>query len=241
MEEYMCYTYIIGWTKLNKYYYGVRTANTKPPEEDLWKEYFTSSNIVHDYSSMYGDPDLIKIDKVFDNKEDAIRYEHLFLKENFHKDEYLNLSCWPAIGHYERTPEHREKARQTMQKLRESGKSNKFKKGYTKIVKEETRKKMSETRKKLFAEGKLSQKGENNSFYGKQHSKESLDTIHEKRKKWLENNKGYRDGGKNPAAKSVCANGVKYGSVKEACTSLDITYNEFKKRVKNDPEKYYYG
>ena len=45
MTIYAPYTYHIGWTEQNKHYYGVRMANECPPEDDLWTEYHTSSNM----------------------------------------------------------------------------------------------------------------------------------------------------------------------------------------------------
>ena len=48
MTDRIPYTYIIGWSSLNKWYYGVRYAkNCKP--EDLWKTYFTSSKHVKEF------------------------------------------------------------------------------------------------------------------------------------------------------------------------------------------------
>lgn len=91
------YTYLIGWTKLNTYYYGVRLANTLPPKEDLWKKYFTSSQKVKAFREEHGDPDLIKIDRTFESKQDAFDFEQLKLKQLLESGEwdcYLNQ----AIG-----------------------------------------------------------------------------------------------------------------------------------------------
>lgn len=85
------FTYYIEWSTLNKSYYGVRYALGCQPS-DLMTIYFTSSNIVKEYITLYGLPDISRIDRVFNNKFDAINYEHFYLKENnaAESDMYLN-------------------------------------------------------------------------------------------------------------------------------------------------------
>lgn len=92
MNIYQPYTYLIGWTKLDKWYYGVRYANPKSPKEDLWKQYFTSSKYVKEFREKFGDPDIVRIDKVFHTKQEAVNYEHQFLTENavLYDDKWLN-------------------------------------------------------------------------------------------------------------------------------------------------------
>lgn len=43
MYIYTPYTYLIGWSKHNIWYYGKRTAKNCHPN-DFWVTYFTSSN-----------------------------------------------------------------------------------------------------------------------------------------------------------------------------------------------------
>lgn len=80
-HDYMPYTYIIGWRSLKVYYYGAefgslsKVANPK----NLWTTYFTSSKLVKDYRSKYGEPDIIRIHKTFLNGEDAALFESNFL------------------------------------------------------------------------------------------------------------------------------------------------------------------
>lgn len=69
------YTYLIGWSKLNTYYYGRRTNNKVSPEEDLWIFYFTSSKYVKDFVVKNGDPDIIQIRRKFINLNDCIQWE----------------------------------------------------------------------------------------------------------------------------------------------------------------------
>lgn len=63
---YTPYTYLIGWSKHNKFYYGVRFARNCHPN-DLWKTYFTSSKHVKRFRKENGDPDIIEIRKTFTN------------------------------------------------------------------------------------------------------------------------------------------------------------------------------
>lgn len=70
----MAFTYLIGWKKLDKWYYGVRFAKDAHPS-DLFTKYFTSSKNVHDFLKKNGMPDVIEIRKKFTNKKDAIDWE----------------------------------------------------------------------------------------------------------------------------------------------------------------------
>lgn len=62
--ERNCYTYLIGWKKLNKFYYGVRYSKKCNPN-DLWKTYFTSSKFVKQFFEINGQPDVIQIRRCF--------------------------------------------------------------------------------------------------------------------------------------------------------------------------------
>ena len=73
------YTYLIGWSKLNLYYYGVRFSQKCTPD-DLWISYFTSSKYVKEYRRLYGEPDIKSIRKTFNNKNDAMSWESRVLK-----------------------------------------------------------------------------------------------------------------------------------------------------------------
>ena len=160
MNIYQPYTYLIGWTELNKWYYGVRYANTKRPEDDLWKEYFTSSKYVKEFRDNFGEPNFVKIDKIFKNREDAIDYEFNFLKENRAHAEakWLNQSCFPAIRVNTLTEEHKNKIKKTMRE-KYSGDNNPSKRP-------EVKKKMSD-----------SLKGRTGTFLGKSPSEETKKQI----------------------------------------------------------------
>lgn len=79
MSIYTPYTYLIGWTEHNVWYYGCRYGKDANPS-DLWKSYFTSSKIVHEFASKYGDPDVQQIRKIFTNSHDTRLWEHKVLK-----------------------------------------------------------------------------------------------------------------------------------------------------------------
>ena len=87
----MSYTYLIGWSKLNKFYYGVRFAKNCKPEE-LWKTYKTSSKYVKAFANKNGDPDIIQVRKLFNNVEKARLWEHKVLKRMnvIRNDKFIN-------------------------------------------------------------------------------------------------------------------------------------------------------
>ena len=59
-----CYTYLIGWSKEKKFYYGRRTRVGCDPS-DLWVKYFTSSVHVQRFAEIHGSPDVIQVRKIF--------------------------------------------------------------------------------------------------------------------------------------------------------------------------------
>ncbi|MCA9496708.1 MAG: hypothetical protein KC589_07200, partial [Nanoarchaeota archaeon] len=76
---YTPYTYLIGWSNLNKFYYGVRTAKNCNPN-DFWVKYFTSSKEVKKFRKENGDPDIIQIRKTFKDKDSATKWESTVLR-----------------------------------------------------------------------------------------------------------------------------------------------------------------
>jgi hypothetical protein len=73
--NHLPYTYIIGWSQHDTWYYGVRYSVTASPN-DLWKTYFTSSKHVKNFRKQYGEPDVVRVRRTFDSKEKAIMWEH---------------------------------------------------------------------------------------------------------------------------------------------------------------------
>lgn len=79
MFIYTPYTYLIGWSKHNLYYYGVRYKIGCSPN-DFWASYFTSSKKVTEIRKQCGEPDVIEIRKTFQCKEKAILWEQKVLR-----------------------------------------------------------------------------------------------------------------------------------------------------------------
>lgn len=79
MIIYTPYTYLIGWSAHNKWYYGVRYAKNCNPT-DLWVKYFTSSKRVKELRTQYGEPDVIQIRKTFKDASSAKFWEDRVLR-----------------------------------------------------------------------------------------------------------------------------------------------------------------
>ena len=135
---YRPYCYLIGWSKLNKFYYGVRYSKRDKclyksgcHPDDFWVTYFTPSQRVAEYRSLYGEPDIIQIRKTFDTAEAAAKWEggvlRRMLKEQS-KEKFLN-------GNYNGVRVYTEEVRR---KMSEGQKGRK--------LSEETRRKMSEAK-----------------------------------------------------------------------------------------------
>jgi hypothetical protein len=85
------YTYLIGWSTLDKWYYGVRYSKKCHPD-DLWNPYKTSSKLVAKFIKKFGDPDVIIIRKTFDSVNKARCWEHkVLVRLNvINKDRWIN-------------------------------------------------------------------------------------------------------------------------------------------------------
>ncbi len=76
--EYVPYTYLIGWTELDKWYYGVEYGLKKKPTANpanLWTAYFTSSSVVTYLRSKFGEPDVVSVRKIFPSGTSEERME----------------------------------------------------------------------------------------------------------------------------------------------------------------------
>lgn len=73
------YTYLIGWSEHNIWYYGVRYAKGCDPS-DLWNPYKTSSQSVKLFVQTYGNPTVCVVRRVFNNSKSARAWEHRVLK-----------------------------------------------------------------------------------------------------------------------------------------------------------------
>lgn len=98
--DFIPYTYLIGWSKLDKWYYGVEYGIKKIPcanPKNLWNTYFTSSKIVEYFRECHGEPDVVSIRKVFSFGTDeekminAINWEKRVLsKIDITKNKWIN-------------------------------------------------------------------------------------------------------------------------------------------------------
>lgn len=97
MSIYSPYTYLIGWTKYNIWYYGVRFAKGCHPD-DLWKIYFSSSKKVLLFRKDYGEPDVISIRKIFKTGKQACLWEEKVLRRiDITNSKWLNANVAGAI------------------------------------------------------------------------------------------------------------------------------------------------
>lgn len=234
MLEVNPYTYIIGWSQLDFWYYGVRYANKVPAADDLWKVYFTSSKAVAELRVQHGDPDVIIIDREFETAEEAISYEEQKLKDLnvLHESKWLNQNIAGAFG-----PDS--------PRGRMPGELNPF---YNRTHSKSTRKRWSDMR-------KGTRTGEDNPFYGRQHTDETKKILSEKVRQWYEENdhpmKGKqlddsfkrkiseaKKGVPNPKKrKRVEIDGIVYNSCTEAAQALGIGQGLVSYRIKTGKAK----
>lgn len=106
------FTYIIGWSKYNKFYYGVRYGKNCHPK-DLFTTYFTSSKTVCQFRKDHGTPDIIQIRQVFTNHITAVNFEDKVIRrlKMVRSDKWLNIG---RSGKEFCCVEKSEKARQRM-------------------------------------------------------------------------------------------------------------------------------
>lgn len=82
MQDFIPYTYLIGWSHLNKYYYGSEFSNSVHKiahPNNLWTKYYTSSKIVKEMRILYGEPDIIQVRKTFTTAHAAHNWEYRVL------------------------------------------------------------------------------------------------------------------------------------------------------------------
>lgn len=99
------YTYLIGWSALNKWYYGVRYGKYCHPV-DLWTTYFTSSPIISIFREKYGEPDVIQIRKIFNDPikarlwEDKVHYRMNVVKSTNWLNANYGCAKFDTTGHF---------------------------------------------------------------------------------------------------------------------------------------------
>lgn len=87
------YTYLIGWSKHNLWYYGAKYG-TKADPNNLWVKYFTSSKYVKYARLLYGEPDVVMIRRLFTSPELCKKWETTVLRriKAVESDTWLNKS-----------------------------------------------------------------------------------------------------------------------------------------------------
>lgn len=184
------YTYLIGWSALNKFYYGVRYRKGCHPG-DLFVNYFTSSSLVKKLRDKIGEPDVIQIRQTFTTKDDARLWEHKVLRR-------LKASIHPKLLNLNeiQTPIPPPTSKQTGKKISIAKLGGTpWNKGITGCYNEEVRNKMSESAKRR---GVIS-----SAFKGKTHSEETKRKISEKTKGKQAWNKGLTYTHKKPRRSGV--------------------------------------
>lgn len=92
------FTYLIGWSSLNLFYYGVRYKRGCAPT-DLLTKYFTSSKLVHQCMIDYGMPDIVEIRRTFSLPKQALLWEQKVLRRMhvLYNNKWLNKNASGAI------------------------------------------------------------------------------------------------------------------------------------------------
>ncbi len=127
------FVYLIGWTKLDKWYIGCRYAEGCSPK-NLWQNYFTSSDYVEEFRKEHGEPDSFEILKESNTSKEALDFEKEKQREFdvINNDRFLNRSI---CGHYINGMEGKHHSEKTKEKI------SKARKGW--IPTQEYRQKMS--------------------------------------------------------------------------------------------------
>lgn len=181
------YTYLIKHKPTNRVYYGMRAANRVDPEQDLWKNYFTSSPKVQQLIEETGRESFdVEIRKVFETKEQAVAWETRVLTRCrvLHDDRWINQN---VAGYIVPTDESRKKISDYH---KDKPKTEEHKKNLSKSQKGRPKKstvyQSDEYRKKM----SLLKSGSNNSMYGKGCTEERARKIGEANKGKIPANKG---------------------------------------------------
>lgn len=177
--KYKPYAYLIGWSKLNIWYYGAeygqKTKIANP--SNLWTTYFTSSKEVQITIEYCGNPDVIEIRKVFSDRNKCILWEHKVLRRLNASQNPKWLNKTDNISFYNYTEHSTETKR--------------------KIAKKAIGRKRTNTRSPAFLAAVINNlkciritakpigfgQGEKNSMFGKKHSEEAKKKMSETKAK----------------------------------------------------------
>ena len=99
---YKPYTYLIGWSHIEKYYYGVEYAQRGKIANptNLWTTYFTSSKIIKQMRMEFGEPDIIEVRKVFSDAQSSVLWEDKVLRRLnvLNNEKWLNCKITGKMG-----------------------------------------------------------------------------------------------------------------------------------------------
>ena len=115
------YTYLIGWSELDLWYYGVKFGKSADPAL-FWVNYFTSSKYVKSLREEFGEPDVREIRKTFKSKEAASEWERKVIRRlgAVWSDKWINRG---NSGHeFNPPPELRARSKTCRQKISEARK-----------------------------------------------------------------------------------------------------------------------
>ena len=145
MNIYTPYTYLIGWSCLNTYYYGVRYAlkadclyETGCHPDEFWVTYFTSSVYVEQFRQLHGEPDIIQVRKTFEDAVSAKKWEHNVLVRMNCLTESKWLNKHDASDKFFRVGPHLEETCNKISETRLIRKIEPWNKGKTGVYSEET-------------------------------------------------------------------------------------------------------
>jgi len=159
------YTYLIKHRPTGKVYYGYRSANRVDPEQDLWKQYFTSSPRVQQLIEETGvDSFDTEIRQIFETKEQASNWETRVLRrcKVLHDARWINQNI---AGYIVPTEESRKKI-SDYHKDKPKSEEHKGKIRQSNLGKNKGKTATDEHRRK----NSDAHKGEKNAMYGKHHS-----------------------------------------------------------------------
>lgn len=125
------YTYLIGWTVFDRWYYGSETAFvTKIANPaNLWTTYFTSSKVVEEFRREHGEPDVVEVRRIFSDPNEALRWERNVLERIgvLHDKRWLNQAITdPKFSSGMLNKKHSEKTRMKMKQVTGAKKASNY-------------------------------------------------------------------------------------------------------------------
>lgn len=184
--QFVPYTYLIGWSTHNKWYYGSQYGqraacgrrNNKQPSvanpANLWTTYFTSSVDVKNMRLEHGEPDVIEIRKIFNDSKTCIEWEakvlnRLVVNKN---SKWLNRKCAHGV----------ELTEESKQKIGAKAKGRFKGQTYEQIMGPEKAAELKRRRSVHFQKVASKRTPETNPMFGKHHSDETKKNQSDNRK-----------------------------------------------------------